>query len=86
MRPMLKPSPRLREAAIIVVALAAALGLTGCYEHVVSAKGYDTSGVSIHEPNLREDWDETTDSERRAKRRRDLNELHRSVPKAPRAY
>lgn len=55
----------------------------GCYEHVVSAKGYGTEGVTIHEPNL---TDEPTDAERRLKRRQDLKNLNRSVPPAPQAY
>ncbi|MBL8746967.1 MAG: hypothetical protein JNK58_11510 [Phycisphaerae bacterium] len=58
----------------------------GCYEHVVDAKGFGTQGITIHEANLPDESESSDPAEQRARRRRDLNELNRSIPPAPRAY
>lgn len=77
----------LRSLATAAALAACVLPLSACYEHVVSAQGYDTEGLEVHEPNLREDWDSApTEAERRTKRRQDLKNLNRSIPRAPAAY
>lgn len=74
-----------RHAGLAASALSLAT-LAGCYEHVVDARGFGTDGITIHEANLPAESDGLSPADERAKRRRDLNDLNRSIPTAPRAY
>jgi hypothetical protein len=58
----------------------------GCYEHVVEARGFGAQSITTHdatEPIIPEG---PSESEARAQRRRELRELGKSAPKAPKPY